>query len=74
MTPEALLTAAEDSSVKAKPVRVCDANFYSAELSLIQGAKEKATPLFRRAASDCAKDFIEWSASMAELRAIGLAP
>jgi lipoprotein NlpI len=74
MTPEALLAAAEDSSVKAKPVRVCDASFYSGELVLIQGAKEKAIPLFRHAASDCAKDFIEWSAALAELRAMGLPP
>ena len=74
MTPEAVLAAANDPDAKKKQRQVCDANFYSGELILMQGTKEKAANLFRLVAADCPKDFTEWWAANAELKALGLTP
>jgi hypothetical protein len=43
-------------------------------LALLRHAKEEALRLFRLAASDCPKTFIEWSAANAELKALGEKP
>jgi lipoprotein NlpI len=69
-----VLAAADDTDTNLRRVQVCDANFYTGELSLLKGSKEEATRLFRLAASDCRHDFIEWSAAKAELKALGVAP
>jgi lipoprotein NlpI len=66
LTPGDLLAAADDP--------VCEANFYTGELSLMKGAKEQATRLLRLASSDCPRDFTEWDAANAELKALGAAP
>jgi lipoprotein NlpI len=74
MTPAAVLAAADDPDATKKTGQVCEANFYSGELALRQGAKEGAGRLFRLAASDCPKDFDEWGAANKELKALGAAP
>jgi tetratricopeptide (TPR) repeat protein len=74
MTPEAVLAAADDADAQTGREQVCEANFYSGELVLMQGANEKAARLFRLAAADCPKNFTEWSAANAELRALGVTP
>ena len=74
MTPAAVLAAADDPDATKKKGQVCEANFYSGELALRQGAKDEATRLFRLAASDCPKDFIEWPAANAELKSLGAMP
>ena len=63
-----LLAAADDPNPHTKKGQVCEANFYTGELELQQGAKEEATRLFRLAAADCPKSFREWAAAEAELR------
>jgi hypothetical protein len=40
----------------------------------MKGAKDEATRLFRLASSDCPRDFTEWHAANAELKALGAAP
>ena len=74
MTPAAALAAADDPDATKKKGQVCEANFYSGELALRQGAKDDAARLFRLAASDCPHDFTEWPAANAELKALGAAP
>ncbi len=74
MTPEAVLAAADDFDANTKRDQVCEANFYTGELALQQGAKEEAARLFRLALADCRKDFAEWAAANAELKALGVAP
>jgi lipoprotein NlpI len=74
MTPAAVLAAADDMDAKTKREQVCEANFYSGELALLQGAKDDAIRLFRVAASDCPKTFFEWLGANAELKALGIAP
>jgi lipoprotein NlpI len=74
MTSDALLTAADDPNVTTKTGQVCEANFYTGELSLMKEAKDEAIRLFRLAASDCPRDFTEWNAANAELEALGAAP
>ena len=71
MTPAAVLAAADDPDATKKKGQVCEAKFYSGELALRQGAKDEATRLFRLAASDCPKDFIEWPAADTEIKSLG---
>ena len=74
MTPAAVLAAADDPTATTKKGQVCEANFYSGELALRNGAKDEALRLFRMAAADCPKSFNEWDAANAELKALGVAP
>jgi lipoprotein NlpI len=74
MTPAAVLAAADDPDVTKKKGQVCEANFYSGELSLTKGLKDEATRLFRLAASDCPHSFNEWDAANAELKVLGVVP
>jgi tetratricopeptide (TPR) repeat protein len=74
LTAAELLAAAQNADVKTMNGQVCEANFYTGELALLQGAKEEAAGLFERAAIDCPKDFIEWPAARAELKALGQSP
>jgi lipoprotein NlpI len=73
-TPEAVLAAADDPDVNRKKGRVCAANFYSGELSLMKGLKDEAIRLFRLAASDCPHRFNERGEANAELKALGVVP
>jgi lipoprotein NlpI len=74
MPPVAVLTAADDPDVTKKVGQVCEANFYSGELALRTNIKDEAARLFRLSSGDCPKDFIEWIAANAELKALGAAP
>jgi lipoprotein NlpI len=74
MTPAAVLAAADDPDATKKKGQVCEAIFYSGELSLTKGLKDEATRLFRLAASDCPHSFNEWDAANAELKALGVVP
>jgi lipoprotein NlpI len=66
-----LLAAADDPNPRTRKSQVCEANFYTGELELQQGAKEEATRLFRLVAADCPKSFHESVAAEAELKALG---
>jgi len=74
ITPATLLAATDDPDPTKKKSRVCEANFYSAELSLAKGLKDDATHLFRLAASDCPPSADERDAANAELKALGAVP
>jgi lipoprotein NlpI len=74
LTPDAALAAADDPDLATKRGQVCEANFYSAELVLQQGAKDDAERLFRQAADGCPASFIEASAAKVELKALGVSP
>jgi lipoprotein NlpI len=74
ITVGAVLAAADDPDATKKKGQVCEANFFTGELSLLKGAKEEATRLFRIAGSECPHDFSEWSAANAEIKALGAAP
>ena len=74
MTPAAVLAAADDPDATKRKGQVCEANFYSGELSLTKGLKDEATRLFRLAASDCPHSFNEWDGANAELKALGVVP
>jgi tetratricopeptide (TPR) repeat protein len=54
--------------------KVCDTDFYTAELALLEGKREVAAGLFQSAAADCPKDKVESLAASAELRALGIQP
>jgi lipoprotein NlpI len=73
-TPEAVLAAAQDSDPQMRKSQLCEANFYAGELALQRGSKDDATRLFGLAATDCPRTFIEWSATKAELKALGVNP
>jgi lipoprotein NlpI len=74
LTPAGILAAADDPDATKKEGQVCEANFYSGELALREGAKDEAVRLFRLAADDCPKDFREWFAANQELNALGVGP
>jgi lipoprotein NlpI len=70
-TPAAVLAAADDPDAKTKRGQVCEANFYLGQLALQQGAREDATRLFRLAAADCPREFVEGHTAEVELEALG---
>lgn len=74
MTAQAALAAAADANADTNKDQTCEANFYSGELALQQGAKDEAIRLFRLAASGCPRHFIESGAADAELKALGATP
>ena len=70
-----LKDAGQDTKNAAKKTgQVCEANFYSGEWSLRQGAKDDAAHLFQVAARDCPKTLIEGNAAATELKALGATP
>jgi lipoprotein NlpI len=73
LTPEAAVAASDDTnlSVTARRGRLCEINFYSAELALQKGAKDSALPLLKKAAADCPRDFVEYTGAKAELKLNG---
>jgi lipoprotein NlpI len=73
-TPAAVLAAADDPDANTKRGQLCEANFYLGELALQQGAKENAARLFRLAAADCPREFVEGPAASAELKMLGVSP
>ena len=70
LTPAAVLAAADDPDANTKRGQVCEANFYSGEAALQQGATKEAARLFRLAAVGCPKSFVEYSAANTELKAL----
>jgi len=70
MTVDAVLAAADDPNPNKRKGQLCEANFYAGELALQRGATEEAVRLLRLTANDCPKNFIEWSAAVAELRVL----
>ncbi len=69
-TPAEVLAAADDPDATTKRGQICEANFYSGELALQQGAKEAAARLFRLASAGCPRAFVEGSAAVSELAAL----
>jgi lipoprotein NlpI len=74
MTPTGVLDAAQNADANTMKGQVCDANFYSGEWALLQGAKDEATRLFRLAARDCPPVRVGWGGANTELKALGAAP
>jgi len=70
VTVDAVLAAADDPNPNKRKGQVCEANFYAGELALQRRATEEAVRLLRLTANDCPKNFIEWSAAVAELRVL----
>jgi lipoprotein NlpI len=69
-----LAAAAADPDPTRNRGQVCEANFYSSELALLQGRKADARPLLEAAVSGCPYSFIEWDGANAELKALGATP
>jgi lipoprotein NlpI len=72
LTPEAVLAAADDPNANTKKQHVCEANFFGGVLASQQGKRDDA--LFRLAAMDCPKGFVEYDSAIAELKALGERP
>lgn len=73
-TPAQVLAAADDPDPKTKQGQLCEANFYSGEIALQQGAREDAARLFHLAANNCTREFAEGGAARSELAALGEGP
>ena len=70
-TPAAVRAAADDADPVKQTGQVCEANFFSGEWALRNGAKDEARRLFLLAASDCPQSFIQWGAALEELKSLG---
>jgi lipoprotein NlpI len=69
-TPVAVIAAADDPNPVTRRGQLCEANFYAGEFALQQGATQDAARLFRLAAADCPRAFVEGPAAGAELAAL----
>jgi hypothetical protein len=69
-----VIAAADDPNAAEKIAQVCEANFYSGEWALRQGARDEAARQFRIAARDCPKTLIEANAAVVELKPLGATP
>jgi lipoprotein NlpI len=69
-TPAAVIAAADDPNPVTRRGQLCEANFYAGEFALQQGATQDAARLFRLAAADCPRAFVEGPAAGAELAAL----
>ncbi len=74
MAAAAVLAAADDANAAKKAGQVCEANFYSGEWALRQGAKDEAARRFQLAASDCPTTLVERYAAEKELKALAATP
>ena len=68
---EAVLAAADDPDPDIKKNQVCEANFYSGEIALQLGKRDDAIRLFKLAAAECPKSYVEYEGARAELKALG---
>src|SRR5215218_3923997 len=71
LKPEGALIAADDANAALKEAHTCEANFYGGQHALIGGNREDAVKLFRSAAKDCPRGFLEGIAATAELKGMG---
>ncbi len=74
MTPHEVLVSAQNINPVISQARLCDAYFYGGELMLLKGQKDQAAHAFGLALKGCAKTVDEFSASFAELKALGRTP
>ena len=74
LTPEQVLSAADDSDPTRRKGQVWEANFYTAGFGLQRGAKEDVRRSLELAAADCPKYFVEGWAATAELKALSANP
>jgi tetratricopeptide (TPR) repeat protein len=73
LTPATAIATGDDARLNAivRRGRLCEINFYSAELALQKGAKDVALPLLRKVVADCPRDFLEFGGAKAELKLNG---
>lgn len=74
LTSEQVLSAADDSDSARKKGKLCEANFYAAELALQRGAKDDARRSLELAAADCPNGFVESWAATVELKTLSANP
>jgi lipoprotein NlpI len=72
-SPAATLAAARDPDPAKERARLCEANFYVAEFSLLNGAAAAALPLYRTSARDC-PNYVQRGTANAALKALGVLP
>ncbi|UDL89113.1 tetratricopeptide repeat protein [Mesorhizobium sp. PAMC28654] len=73
-TPADTLKAADDPDATTKTGQLCEANFYTAELSQLQGRNDEALRLYRAVISDCSKGFGGYDGARSALRELGVTP
>jgi len=67
----AMYAAAEDVDARKRSERICEANFFAAEVKVLKGAVAEAVPLLRAAAEDCPPNLTAKSGARAELKRLG---
>jgi lipoprotein NlpI len=64
---EAVFAAAKNPDTATETYQLCDANFYLAELALLDGDRQRARDLFEEAGKVCPTDVLERYMVSAEL-------
>jgi lipoprotein NlpI len=67
-----LYAAADDPDPQRKAEQVCEANFYIAEVKMLDGATGDAIPLLKAAVQDCPRTFNEFHGARTELKRLGV--
>ncbi len=70
VTPEWVLTAAADPDLKKQREQLCEAYFYVGEYLLLQGRRDEAVTMFRRALDTRVTKFLEYTGAKVELERI----
>jgi tetratricopeptide (TPR) repeat protein len=73
-TPDAVMAASDDPDPTTQRGHVCEANYYTGEVALLNGDRDGAVKLFSAATADCPSRWTEWEAADAELKALGVTP
>jgi len=73
-TSDDVLQAAHDADREKNAKQACDANFYLAEYSILQGNRAEAIPMLRKTPDICRPDFLVYRAALAELARLEKAP
>jgi len=71
LTADAVFADTADPSPETMRAEICEANFYSAELALLQRRTEEALRQLHLAANGCPRSFVEWRGAIAELARLG---
>ncbi len=73
ITSDQVLSAAADPNPETQVSRMCEAHFYTAEYALMHQRRTAAEIEFRAARDACPKDYVEYAASLLELKKMSAA-
>ena len=74
LTPDQALAVVDSNNPRRRDIQVCELNFYSGQLSLLQGNRDEGIRRLQLAANECPRSEFERVEARAELRGLGVQP